>query len=259
MSIDLSVVIPAYNASSSIVRSISSAVIQCEKNNLSYEIIVVNDGSKDDTLSIILKMIEKNPYIKVIDQQNSGPSAARNHGISHATGKYIALLDSDDEWINNKLELQLQFFKDHEDADLVAGQHSIQSRYQNPELITFRKEAFHNFFFTPTVVFKNKVKEIKFPENMRYSEDMRFFITIMLKYRCYYIPDIVSKNIWDKENFGESGLSGNLKMMEKGELSNIRFMYKNKKISWIIYFFAVHYSYLKYLRRIILSKIRKNS
>lgn len=252
----LSVIIPAYNAEKTIEKSIHSAVIECNNNNISYEILVINDGSEDNTLEIITELSNKNPCIKVFTQVNSGPSNARNNGLDKAKGDYIALLDSDDEWLPSKLKLQLDFLNSHPEIDLVTGEHSVKTKYQIPMLITFKKEAFHNYFCTQTVLFRNSIKRHKFPEDMKYSEDMRFFVTVMLKHNCYYLPGIVSRNVFDKRNFGDYGLSGNLKMMEKGELSNIKFMFKNKKISVFTYLFASLYSILKYSRRILITKIK---
>lgn len=253
---DISVIIPAYNAEKTICASINSVISECKKNNLLYEIIIVNDGSQDNTLETVTNLSKNNNNIFVISQINSGPSAARNKGLELAKGKYIAFIDSDDEWIPGKLKLQLDFLEKNPEYDLITGEHSVKTKYQIPTVITFKKEVFHNYFCTQTVIFRNEIKKIRFPEEMKYSEDMRFFITIMLDHKCYYLPGVVSKNIFDKLNFGESGLSGNLKMMEKGELSNIYFVYKNKKINFITFIFAYSYSILKYYRRVIISKLR---
>jgi len=96
----ISVVIPTYNRISLVARAIDSVL----KQSLSpYEIIVVDDGSDDSTSEMI-----QNKYksVRLIRQQNSGVSAARNNGIKHAKGDWIGLLDSDDEWTGKKLENQ---------------------------------------------------------------------------------------------------------------------------------------------------------
>ena len=97
----ISVVIPTFNRISLVERAIDSVL----KQSLNpYEIIVVDDGSDDGTSEMI-----NNKYksIKLIQQQNNGVSAARNNGIKHAKGDWIALLDSDDEWTEKKLENQV--------------------------------------------------------------------------------------------------------------------------------------------------------
>lgn len=91
----ISFVIPAYNAAQYINRSVSSI---CKINGLDIEVIVVDDGSVDNTCQVVQKLIQQNPEkIKLISQENLGVSVARNHGILEATGDYIAFVDADDE------------------------------------------------------------------------------------------------------------------------------------------------------------------
>ncbi len=91
---DISIIVPAYNAEKYLEKCLESLVNQTKKN---IEIIVINDGSTDDTEKIILKFKERYPeMIKYFFQENSGQSVARNVGIEMAEGKYIAFVDSDD-------------------------------------------------------------------------------------------------------------------------------------------------------------------
>lgn len=101
---DISVVIPCYNGQ----KFIKEAIDSINKQTLqAKEIVVVNDGSKDDSLAIITGLAKVNPIpIIVINQQNGGVSSARNMGISSATGDWIAFLDVDDLWYPEKLEKQ---------------------------------------------------------------------------------------------------------------------------------------------------------
>ena len=96
----ISVVIPTYNRIALVERAIDSVLRQSIKP---FDIIVVDDGSDDGTTEMIQK---KYRSINLVQQQNSGVSAARNNGIKHAKGDWIALLDSDDEWTEKKLENQ---------------------------------------------------------------------------------------------------------------------------------------------------------
>jgi len=97
----ISVVIPTYNRIALVERAIDSVLRQSIKP---FDIIVVDDGSDDGTTEMIQK---KYRSIKLVQQQNSGVSAARNNGIKHAKGDWISLLDSDDEWTEKKLENQV--------------------------------------------------------------------------------------------------------------------------------------------------------
>ena len=101
----ISVVIPVYNREHSIRRAIDSVLAQELQPD---EIIVVDDGSDDDTTWIIDSYL---PKIQVVRQENKGVSAARNRGIEAATGRWIAFLDSDDEWMRDKLLKQMNCMK----------------------------------------------------------------------------------------------------------------------------------------------------
>ncbi|SMC39102.1 glycosyltransferase family 2 protein [Sporomusa malonica] len=111
----VSVVIPAYNAGQTIERTIQSVLNQTYQQ---YEIIVVDDGSSDDTAEKIRKYGD---LVQYISQTNAGAGAARNTGVRSAKGKWIAFLDSDDEWHPKKLEIQIQFCNSIPDIVLVTN------------------------------------------------------------------------------------------------------------------------------------------
>lgn len=122
----VSIVIPAYNAAEYIAGTLESVFAQVFTN---YEIIVVNDGSPDSTA--LRQVLE--PYrsrLRYIEQENKGPSGARNAGIRAARGKYIALLDSDDLWLPHHLANQVALIESGQDLDLVYsnGLHIIGDR-----------------------------------------------------------------------------------------------------------------------------------
>jgi len=100
----LSIIIPNFNRRSTIGRAIRSVVEQhylSERDD--WELIVVDDGSTDGSADFIRDSFD---FVKVVEQKNAGVSAARNAGLSYATGDWIALLDSDDEWLPHKLSAQ---------------------------------------------------------------------------------------------------------------------------------------------------------
>lgn len=90
----ISCIVPAYNVALYVERCIDSILNQSYQN---YEIIIVNDGSTDDTLAIVEKYMN-NEHVKLLSQNNAGLSAARNAGIAEASGDYITFIDSDD-WV----------------------------------------------------------------------------------------------------------------------------------------------------------------
>ncbi len=105
---DVSVIIPTYNRLAFLKEAINSVIRQTLP---AKEIIVVDDGSTDGTLDWLKS--ENNPSLKYFSQAQKGPAAARNLGVSQASSNYIALLDSDDEWLEEKLKYQVEFLSTH--------------------------------------------------------------------------------------------------------------------------------------------------
>ncbi|MGI9318551.1 MAG: glycosyltransferase family 2 protein [bacterium] len=106
---EISVIIPTWNRSDLVQRAVNSALNQTKEPK---EVIVVDDGSDDDTRERIAADF---PHIRMLVQSNKGVSAARNHGIREATGDWIAFLDSDDEWLPDKLAVQQDLLRCHPD------------------------------------------------------------------------------------------------------------------------------------------------
>ena len=111
---DLSIIIPVYNAAPLLDRCLDS--IFSQTTQYTYEVILVDDGSTDNSIEIIKSRKEKK--ITLYQQKNSGSSVARNKGIELARGEFIAFLDADDYWLNGFIEETLSFIKF--DNDLVA-------------------------------------------------------------------------------------------------------------------------------------------
>ncbi len=105
----VSVIIPSYNRAWTLKEAVESVLSQDVGD---FELIVVDDGSTDDTPSLLRSY----PQALVVAQKRRGVSAARNAGIRHASGQYIAFLDSDDLWLPEKLSTQMAFMKRHPEA-----------------------------------------------------------------------------------------------------------------------------------------------
>lgn len=105
----LSVIMPTFNSAADLARAVVSVQNQSFKD---WELIIVDDASQDDTRSIATGFSQEDSNITVIFQDiNSGAAATRNHAIAHARGRYIAFLDADDEWLPDKLNLQITAMK----------------------------------------------------------------------------------------------------------------------------------------------------
>jgi len=103
----ISIIMPAFNAQKTIAESVTSVLAQ---DYLEWELIIINDCSVDQTKDIAQEFVISDPRVKLLTlEKNVGIAKARNTGIQHATGRYLAFLDSDDVWKPNKLSTQLQF------------------------------------------------------------------------------------------------------------------------------------------------------
>ena len=115
-----SVIIPVYNKERYIRKTIQSVLKQTFRD---YEIIVVDDGSKDDSFKIVKSMQEDS--IVLVQQENSGVAAARNTGIESARGEYIAFLDADDYWHPNYLEVIDDLITRFPQSDIIVSSYRI--------------------------------------------------------------------------------------------------------------------------------------
>lgn len=265
---DISVVIPVYNSECCIVECVSSVITELSSTSYLWEIIAVNDGSKDRSYDLLLELKQSSAYgdrITIIDQKNSGVATARNAGIVAAKGKYIALNDSDDRWLKGRIEMLMPFFETIPNCGMVSGKHVDQKSFKEGaeeyELVTVRKQLFKGHFSAPCVIFRKEVIEKVglFNPEQRYREDGSFFNRICYFYNACCVNKNVAECILKKRIWGDkTGLSSNLKAMEYGELSNIKEAHKSLGIPFHIYVVAMVYSYLKYIRRVIVSRYRKS-
>lgn len=202
--IDLSIIIPVYNAEPLLNRCLDSIFNQTTK--YTYEVILVDDGSTDRSIDIIKSRKENN--ITLFQQKNSGPSAARNKGIELAKGDYIAFLDADDYWIDGFIEKTLSFIKSDNElvAVSVAQRHTVygkepyetmfQDKFLGKNVVL---EDFFDFWAenkhvcTGSLVINSKiVKEtIGMREDLRVTEDIEYWFLISTYGKWGIIPEIL--------------------------------------------------------------------
>ncbi|KUJ50602.1 glycosyltransferase family 2 protein [Chryseobacterium sp. JAH] len=260
----VSVVIPMYNSEKSILKTLESVFSQ---TFLPSEIIVVNDGSTDNSNMLVEEFISTNTEIriKLINKSNGGVSSARNKGIENASSEWIALLDSDDEWLPNKLERQVKILKENTHIEFLGTNRN--GEYFNKVLwkklghltrISPKLLLVKFLFVVPTIIFKKKIVDSigYFDESQKFAEEGNYFIRIAQKHNCYLLNESLVITGGGKAHFGHSGLSGNLKGMELGELKNIKDALQLKIINSLEYIVLVVFSLIKYFRRILIVKIR---
>lgn len=154
-----SVVIPTYNRSNEIKRAINSVLLQTFQD---FEIIVVDDGSTDATIDVVNSIDDSR--IKIVSQNNSGATVARNSGILNSKGAYVSFLDSDDEWLPSMLENQYACFISDEEVGCVYSDVLIKN--PSGKIINFGrnfgvsgycyKEVLEQGFLAPTSVLSAK-------------------------------------------------------------------------------------------------------
>lgn len=130
---NISVVIPTFNRSQTIVRAIDSVLNQTHRD---FELIIVDDGSTDHTFELV-ESHYKDSRLKLIRQRNLGVSAARNLGIESCSHDWIAFLDSDDQWLPNKLSVQIEKLKQNENIRFI---HSNEYWIKNGKKINIPKK-----------------------------------------------------------------------------------------------------------------------
>lgn len=246
----VSVVIPVYNSSVTIVRALNSVINQTYKN---IEIIVVDDGSSDSSLDLIYDFFERTPISHVVlIQSNKGPSAARtrNCALFVAKGSYVAFLDSDDEWLNHKIEKQLICFINDEELVLLGT--NGKSGKQKIKMISFYKLLFKNYFLTSSVMIKMNNLNIKFDENMSFSEDYKLWLHIAYKNKSAVLNEYLVIYAENNTNiFNRVSLSAQMWKMQCGVFNTYRFLYKNNYISFFSCVCVYFLSSLKYIYRVL--------
>ncbi len=188
----VSVIIPTWNRGRLVERAVKSALGQSYRN---LEVIVVDDGSTDDTVHALLEI--RDARLRVVERPHSGlPATGRNHGVALARGRYVAFLDSDDEWLGEKLDLQIAQLEAQPRLSLsycdafveVNGERRGETLLQTSSMLEgriFGPLVLENFIPTSTVVARRSALRIAggFDESTRLKtfEDYDLWLRIALR------------------------------------------------------------------------------
>jgi glycosyltransferase involved in cell wall biosynthesis len=129
MSVAVTVVIPAYHAADYLEKTIESVRHQTLED---FECLVIDDGSIDETATVVQRLSTSDQRIKLISQANQGVAVARNQGIQEAQGEFIAFLDADDLWATDKLEAHVQHLRSAQDLGMSFGRVEFIQEDGNP-------------------------------------------------------------------------------------------------------------------------------
>jgi len=211
----ISVIIPTYNGSRNIRRAIQSVLNQDYPN---IEIIVVDDASTDDTVAVV-KSIKDSRLKLIVHKVNKNGSAARNTGIKASTGKYIALLDDDDEWLPTKLSKQIEYLqkKNNKEWKAVVGSFVTEKNGKRKETILTKEGDLRKEILLMEVsmsigsgilIEKQAVEEIGgFDEKYLRHQDLEFILRYLRKYKLGIVGDVLVKR------FGHSGTPSGEKIL----------------------------------------------
>jgi glycosyltransferase involved in cell wall biosynthesis len=182
----ISVIMPTYNRGELISKAIASVLNQTYKN---FELIIVDDGSEDDTRSVIEAMGDSR--IVYLRQENQGVSAARNTGLNAATGDYVAYIDSDNEWRSNYLEFSLKYCIKNDASCLysiltiVDGKGSVKS-YRAAD---FDAASLWDRNFIDLNVFFHSLQasnRINFDTRLRRAVDWDYIVRVIHNFGCKF-------------------------------------------------------------------------
>lgn len=216
----VSVIVPAYNAAQLIGPTLQSVLSQTHPQT---EVIVVDDGSRDDTAALV----ETFAGVKCIRQVNMGVSAARNTGAAAASGDYLAFLDADDVWHPAKLALQVKDMEAHPDV-VLSRTHFRESQWAPDEfarcfcspdsqIVAHLSESFLNpYFATSTVMVRRSAFESigGFDSELRIAEDVDFYLRILAgAHRVLVLPQQVVFKRPVRGSLGDNSEAGYVQLL----------------------------------------------
>jgi glycosyltransferase involved in cell wall biosynthesis len=248
----ISVIIPVYNAEDTITAALDSVKNQTKGK---FEIVVVNDGSTDNSLEKIYVFKKQHTELRIIvvDKQHEGVSTTRNMALNVASGNYIAFLDADDEWHDEKTVRQMQVLDDNE-VHVVGCLFKPEKNKPAVALqpVTSNDMLYKNFFQTSTVLMKRKVFETTgyFENTLSYGEERRYFLRASQTHSCVLINENLINYGNGKRGFGQSGLSANLLQMEIAELQNLVYAHRVLRLPFLHCCNAIAFSLMKFIRRL---------
>ena len=256
----VTVIIPAFRSENVIIRALNSALNQTSQPD---EIIVVDDASDDQTVSIVREFAKSCPKLRlVVNTENEGPGRSRNTAWQLATTEFVAFLDADDTWQPEKLQIQLEWFQKNQDAVICGTMHQIinepTTKINGEPVSAFdvKDLLWRNRFSTPSVMLKREISP-RFDNKLRFAEDYLLWMEIAATYGLVNRIN-QSLTILHKPEFGSSGLSSKTWSMYRGEVKALSMLNQKKHINTLTLFRSICWSTIKLIKRLPKATIRKN-
>lgn len=178
----VSIITPAYKAESTILDTIRSVQAQTFDQ---WEMLVVDDGSPDQTANVVARLAADDARIRLIRQVNAGPAMARQRALLHANGRYVAFLDADDLWLPDKLAHQMAFMAREQAAisftsfrRMNADGSDIGHRIRIPRYLTYRQLLGNTAMATSTVIVDRSLAG-EFRMTKTYYDDFVLWLEIL--------------------------------------------------------------------------------
>ena len=216
----ISIIVPVYNAERFIEETLACVTAQSYPR---WELLLVEDGSSDRTVSIIEEYVKTNGEnrIRLIRQpENLGAARARNRGLEEAAGRYIAYLDADDLWVPEKLERELAFMSEKNAAFAFTGYEFVDENGRGtgkvvrvPETLTYRQALKNTTIFTTTVMFDTeKIDKTLLEMPIIKSEDTALWWKVL---KNGYIACGLDENLAKYRRAGKTLSSNKLEAMRR--------------------------------------------
>ncbi|PNW27389.1 glycosyltransferase family 2 protein [Formosa algae] len=220
--IKLSIIISVYNKERHLKATLESVINQSYKN---FEIVVVNDGSTDNSLNVLHQI--KDPRIRIFNQSNLGASAARNRGIKEAKTDYIALLDGDDIWLSDYLQQMVEMIKSHSNANVfacaIANTYTkktvpVSYNFEDSEIIKIRdyfKSSLNSYTLltSSSTIFKKEIIDTVgwYDTSIKSGQDTDMWIRIGMHYQVVFLNKVLVHYRYINDSLSNTSFNPNTK------------------------------------------------
>lgn len=230
----VSVVMSVYNGGKYLKEAVLSVLQQTYRD---FELIIINDGSTDDSLNIIKELQSKDDRIKIVSRENKGLVCSLNEGVRMAQGEYIARMDADDLAGCDRFEKQLKYMQENNLVVCGSWAEGIDSAGKNikdmdypPNTKKIRFYAlWHNPFIHPAVMFKKDIFEKNggYRKSFKHIEDYELWTRLVFKYKTGNIPErLIKYRLHDDQITRENNLEMRLKGVWVRTLAFFRFIFR---------------------------------
>lgn len=209
----VSIIMPTFNSEKFISRSIQSVLNQTYYN---WELLITDDSSTDNTIEVIESFVDSR--IKLFElEKNSGAAIARNNSIKNSKGRYIAFLDSDDLWLKNKLELQIEFMRKggyaltYTSYEKFKSLDTFVSNIYSLNKLSYNDMLKNNYIGCLTAIYDSKILGKVLMPNIKRRQDYALWLKILKRIDYAYGLDIILSKYRVLETSLSKGFIANLK------------------------------------------------